>query len=52
MGLSDQIMNDIGRHGAQAVGTDAYAQFRRTLQQLIDELRADRSRRPGYRAET
>jgi DNA-binding MarR family transcriptional regulator len=39
MGLSDQIMNDIGRHGAQAVGTDAYAQFRRTLQQLIDELR-------------
>jgi DNA-binding MarR family transcriptional regulator len=39
MGLSDQIMADIGRRGAQAVGADAYAQFRRTLQQLIDELR-------------
>jgi DNA-binding MarR family transcriptional regulator len=52
MRLSDEIMADIGRRGAEAVGTDAYAQFRRTLQQLIDELRADRSERPGHSAET
>jgi DNA-binding MarR family transcriptional regulator len=42
MRLSDQIMADIGARGAQAVGADAYDQFRRTLQQLIDELRGDR----------
>jgi DNA-binding MarR family transcriptional regulator len=52
MRLSDQIMADIGARGAEAVGTDAYARFRRTLQQLIGELRADRSARPGHRAET
>jgi DNA-binding MarR family transcriptional regulator len=40
MRLSDQIMRDIGRRGAEAVGADAYDQFRRTLQQLIDELRS------------
>jgi DNA-binding MarR family transcriptional regulator len=39
MRLSDQIMADIGARGARAVGDDAYGQFRRTLQQLIDELR-------------
>jgi DNA-binding MarR family transcriptional regulator len=39
MRLSDQIMGDIGRRGAQAVGADAYRQFRHTLQQLIDEFR-------------
>jgi DNA-binding MarR family transcriptional regulator len=39
MRLSDQIMADIGARGAQAVGDNAYNQFRRTLQQLIDELR-------------
>jgi DNA-binding MarR family transcriptional regulator len=39
MRLSDQIMADIGARGAEAVGADAYAQFRRTLQGLIDELR-------------
>jgi DNA-binding MarR family transcriptional regulator len=39
MRLSDQIMADIGARGVQAVGADAYAQFRRTLQQLVDELR-------------
>jgi DNA-binding MarR family transcriptional regulator len=43
MRLSDQIMADIGARGAEAVGTDAYGQFRGTLQRLIDELR----RRPG-----
>jgi DNA-binding MarR family transcriptional regulator len=37
--LSDQIMDDIGARGAQAVGAGAYGQFRRTLQRLIDELR-------------
>ena len=42
MGLSDQIMADLGARGAQAVGPDAYAQFRHTLQQLIDELRHGR----------
>ena len=42
MRLSDQIMGDIGRRGAQAVGADAYRQFRHTLQQLIDELRDER----------
>jgi DNA-binding MarR family transcriptional regulator len=52
MRLSDQIMADIGRRGAEAAGPDAYVQFRRTLQQLIDELRADRSGRPGDSAET
>jgi DNA-binding MarR family transcriptional regulator len=40
MRLSDQIMADIGRRGAQAVGADAYRQFRRTLQRLIDEFRS------------
>jgi DNA-binding MarR family transcriptional regulator len=39
MRLSDQIMTDIGRRGAEAVGADAYAQFRRTLQRLVEELR-------------
>jgi DNA-binding MarR family transcriptional regulator len=52
MRLSDQNMADIGRRGAETVGTDAYGQFRRTLQQLIDVLRADRSERPGHSAET
>jgi hypothetical protein len=44
-----------GRHKqivGRTVGTDAYGQFRRTLQQLIDVLRADRSERPGHSAET
>jgi DNA-binding MarR family transcriptional regulator len=39
MRLSDQIMDDIGRRGAAAVGADAYGQFRRTLQRLVGELR-------------
>jgi DNA-binding MarR family transcriptional regulator len=39
MALSDQIMNDLGARGAQAVGADAYAQFRHTFHQLIKELR-------------
>jgi DNA-binding MarR family transcriptional regulator len=52
MRLSDEIMTDIGARGAQAVGADAYHQFRRTLQRLIEELRADRSERPGHSAET
>jgi DNA-binding MarR family transcriptional regulator len=39
MRLSDQIMADIGTRGAEAVGADAYAQFRHILQRLIDELR-------------
>jgi DNA-binding MarR family transcriptional regulator len=52
MRLSDEIMADIGRRGAAAVGVDAYGQFRRTLQQLIDELRADRSQRPDHSAGT
>jgi hypothetical protein len=30
-----------GARGTQAVGADAYAQFRHTLQQLIDELRGE-----------
>jgi DNA-binding MarR family transcriptional regulator len=47
MGLSDQIMADLGARGAQAVGADAYNQFRHTLQQLIDELRDERP--PGTR---
>lgn len=38
MGLSDQIMDDISARAAQAVGADAYDQFRTTLQHLIDEL--------------
>jgi DNA-binding MarR family transcriptional regulator len=42
MRLSDQIMTDIGARGAQAVGADAYAQFRTTLRRLIDELRDER----------
>jgi DNA-binding MarR family transcriptional regulator len=42
MRLSDEIMSDIGARGAQAVGDDAYSQFRRTLQQLINELRDGR----------
>jgi DNA-binding MarR family transcriptional regulator len=49
MRRSDQVMDDIGARGAQAVGTDAYAQFRRTLQRLIDELRSERPPRPGDR---
>jgi DNA-binding MarR family transcriptional regulator len=40
MRLSDEIMTDIGARGAEAVGADAYGQFRRTLQQLIDEFRS------------
>jgi hypothetical protein len=40
--LSNQIMDDIGARGAQAVGVDAYDQFRRTLRRLIDELRDGR----------
>jgi|Tabmets5t2r1_1033131.scaffolds.fasta_scaffold144737_2 hypothetical protein len=52
MRMSDQNMANIGRRGAEIVGTDAYGQFRRTLQQLIDVLRADRSERPGHSAET
>lgn len=40
MRLSDEIMTDIGARGTEAVGADAYGQFRRTLQQLIDELRS------------
>jgi DNA-binding MarR family transcriptional regulator len=47
MRLSDQIMADIGARGAQAVGDDAYGQFRRTLQRLIDEFRDGRP--PGHR---
>jgi DNA-binding MarR family transcriptional regulator len=39
MRLSDQIMDDIGRRGAAAVGADAYGQFRGTLQRLVGELR-------------
>jgi DNA-binding MarR family transcriptional regulator len=39
MRLSDQIMADIGARGARAVGRDAFSQFRRTLQRLIDEFR-------------
>jgi hypothetical protein len=42
MRLSDEIMADIGTRGANAVGDDAYVQFRTTLQQLIDELRDGR----------
>jgi DNA-binding MarR family transcriptional regulator len=42
MRLSDEVMDDIGRRGAQAVGADAYGQFRRTLQRLVDELRDER----------
>jgi DNA-binding MarR family transcriptional regulator len=49
MRLSDQIMADIGARGAQAVGADAYGQFRRTLQRLIDELRHERPPRPDRR---
>jgi DNA-binding MarR family transcriptional regulator len=41
MGLSDQIMAGLGARAAEAVGADAYAQFRRTLQRLIDELRGE-----------
>jgi DNA-binding MarR family transcriptional regulator len=40
MRLSDQIMDDIGRRGAAAVGAGAYGQCRRTLKRLIDELRS------------
>lgn len=49
MRLSDQIMTDIGQRGAEAVGADAYRQFRRTLQRLIDELRSQQTPRPGHR---
>jgi DNA-binding MarR family transcriptional regulator len=42
MALSDQIMADLGARGAQAIGADAYHQFRHTLQQLIDEFRDER----------
>jgi hypothetical protein len=42
--LSDQIMTDIGQRGAQAVGADAYGQFRRTLQRLIEEFRREPAR--------
>jgi DNA-binding MarR family transcriptional regulator len=45
MRLSDQVMDDIGARGAAAVGADAYGQFRRTLQRLVDELRDERA--PG-----
>jgi hypothetical protein len=44
MRLSDQIMTDIGQRGAQAVGADAYGQFRRTLQRLIEEFRREPAR--------
>jgi DNA-binding MarR family transcriptional regulator len=47
MRLSDQIMDDIGQRGAAAVGADAYGQFRRTLQRLVDELRTERPPRRG-----
>jgi DNA-binding MarR family transcriptional regulator len=50
MRLSDQIMDDIGARGAEAVGDDAYGQFRRTLQQLIDELRDGQP--PGTRQQS
>jgi DNA-binding MarR family transcriptional regulator len=43
MRLSDQIMDDIGARGAEAVGADAYTKFRATLQRLIDELRSQRA---------
>ncbi|MGH3682522.1 MAG: MarR family winged helix-turn-helix transcriptional regulator [Natronosporangium sp.] len=39
--LSDQIMADIGRRSAAAVGADAYRDFRRVLQHLVAELRQD-----------
>jgi DNA-binding MarR family transcriptional regulator len=39
MRLSDQVMADIGRRGAAAVGEDAYARFRATLRRLVDDLR-------------
>jgi DNA-binding MarR family transcriptional regulator len=42
MRLSDEIMADIGARGARAVGDDAYDQFRRTLQRLVDEFRSQR----------
>jgi DNA-binding MarR family transcriptional regulator len=48
MRLSDEIMDDIGRRGAAAVGADAYGQFRRTLQRLVGELRSERPPRPGH----
>jgi DNA-binding MarR family transcriptional regulator len=48
MRLSDQIMADIGRRGAAAVGADAYGQFRRTLQRLVEELRGGRPPRPDH----
>jgi DNA-binding MarR family transcriptional regulator len=47
MRLSDEIMADIGTRGANAVGDDAYVQFRITLQQLIDELRDGRPPEQG-----
>lgn len=37
---SDEIMNDIGRRAARAVGAETYGRFRQTLQRLVDELRA------------
>jgi DNA-binding MarR family transcriptional regulator len=49
MHLSDQIMTDIGQRGAAAVGADAYGQFRRTLQRLVNELRRQRTPRPGHK---
>jgi DNA-binding MarR family transcriptional regulator len=48
MRLSDEIMADIGRRGAAAVGADAYDQFRRTLQRLVEELRGGRPPRPDH----
>jgi DNA-binding MarR family transcriptional regulator len=50
MRLSDQIMADIGRRGAQAVGVDAYAQFRTTLQRLVDDLRGSGGAPPEQHA--
>lgn len=39
LALSDQIMRDIGQRGAEAVGADAYGEFRRTLRRLVETLR-------------
>jgi DNA-binding MarR family transcriptional regulator len=49
MRLSDEIMDDIGARGAEAVSDGAYRQFRRTLQRLIDELRSQPHPTPGNR---
>lgn len=50
MRLSDEIIADIERREARAVGAEAYDSFRRTLRTLVDDLRRSRPARATPRS--